>query len=322
LSPRDLPLWARGATAALLLIAGWYVSHSEGLAGVVGYSTLDLSAGVVAAFLLLGMRLPPDVWPQHPLREPFSLPWALAAAVVMAGLILVARWSGVPALVADGDKGLLVAVVVGGAVWAVAWGRIRQEAYLPWYGWAAAAALAPLAARIVVMLASRELPSLQWGTLLQVGAFFLVVGSTVALVTQELAFRRVLIGQAGDAGLAVVLISAALFGAWAAVAPDLPGGALQSAVSAGLHGIVLGSLYLLSRSLLVPALYQGVSTAAARAFDIAALPVEGATPYDGRGLVGMVVTGCIAAFMAYQVGRRSGFMGLLTRRHLPDAVSD
>ena len=82
-------------------------------------------------------------------------------------------------------------------------------------------------------------PTIHWMTFIQVAGFFFVVGSAAALVTQELAFRRILIGQAGDAGLAVVLISAVAFGVWHATVPDPVGGLLTVVLNGTLQGVVL-----------------------------------------------------------------------------------
>ncbi len=323
MSLRDLPVWSRGVTALLVLIAGWYVPRAEGIAAAVGYSALELSVGVVSVSLLLGMRLPFDLWPQQPERERFSTRLAVLVATVMGVVIVASRSSGVPEILAETDRGLLVMIVAGGTVWAVGWGRIRQRAFARWYAVAGAAALVPLVVRVAAMtLQDRGLPAIQMTTFVQVGGFFLVAGAAGALVTQELAFRRLLIGQAGDAGLGVVLIAAVVFGCWLAVVPEPQGGVLQAGVSGALHGVVLGSLYSLSRSLLVPALYQGVSTGGIRAFDLAAIPTEGATGVTDVAVAGMVATGIVGVILAYQVYRQSGFMGLLTRRHLPDAASD
>lgn len=311
LSPRDLPLWARGAAVLLLWIAAWYVPRSESLAATVGFSSLEVGAGVVAVSLLLGMRLPLDLWPQQPERAGFSLPFAIVFATVMGGVIVLARSSGIPTVLAETDRGLLVVIVAGGTAWALAGGRIQQRIYLRWYGIAAAVAILPLIARMVaVALHPMGWPTIHWMTFIQVAGFFFVVGSAAALVTQELAFRRILIGQAGDAGLAVVLISAVAFGVWHATVPDPVGGLLTVVLNGTLHGVVLGSLYSLSRSLLVPAVYHGASTAGMRAFDLGS---EGAIPNGSPIIVGMVMTGVVAAILAYQVMRRSGFMGLLAR---------
>ena len=146
MSPRDLPVWSRGVTVLLVLIAAWYIPRSDSLATLAGYSVLALGAGVVAAFLLLGMRLPLDLWPQQPERAIFSLPFALLLAVVMDGLIVMSRSSGIPGYLAESDRGLLVVIVVGGTAWALGWCKIRQRAFLGWFGVAAAVGLASLIA--------------------------------------------------------------------------------------------------------------------------------------------------------------------------------
>ena len=323
MSLRDLPLWARGTAVLLVWIAAWYVPRSESLAGMVGFSSLEVSAGVVAVSLLLGMRLPLDLWPQQPKRDEFSLSWAITHAAVIGAVILLARSSEVPSVLAETDRGLLVAIVAGGTVWALAWGQIRQRIYFRWYGVAAAVAVLPLLARMVAVASQPAgWPAIQWVTFVQLAAFFFVVGSAAALVTQELAFRRIMVGQAGDAGLAVVLIAAVAFGVWHALAPDPTGGMLAAGLNGTLHGVVLGSLYSLSRSLLVPAVYHGASTAGIRALDLGTIAPEGLTATGGPTTVGMVVTGIVAAIFAYHVNRRSGFMGLLTRRPVPDAPND
>ena len=323
MSPRDLPLWARGAALLLVWIAAWYVPRSESLATTVGFSSLELSAGVVAVSLLLGMRLPLDLWPQQPERDGFSLRLAVAVAAVMGVVILLARSSEVPAVLAETDRGLLVAIVVGGTAWALACGRIQQRIYLRWYSIAAGVAVLALLARVTaVAMQPTGWPAIHWTTFFQLAAFFFVAAAAAALVTQELAFRRILIGQAGDAGLAVVLIAAVAFGVWHALALDPGGGMLIAAANGTLHGVVLGSLYSLSRSRLGPAVYHGAATAGLRAFELASVAPEGATVSGGPAVVSMVVTGAVAAILAFQVNRRSGFMGLLTRRQVPDAPSD
>ena len=323
MSPRDLPPWARGTTAVLVLIAAWYVPRSDSLAPVVGSSALEISAGVVAVSILLGMRLPLDLWPQHPERERFSLPAAAGAAVVMGVVLVLAEPTELPAIMADTDSGALFAIIVGGAVWALAWGRLHQRVFLRWYGFAAAAAGIPVLVGVIALaIQGGALPTISWGQYLRVAGFFLVVGSAGTLVTQEIAFRRVLVGQAGDAGLATVLLAAVVFGAWHGLAPDPVGGVLRVAVTASLHGVVLGSLYALSRSLLVPAFYHGVSTAALRAFDLTAAAPDGAPPYADRMTWAVVATAIVASGLGYQVLQRSGFLGVLRRRQVIHAAGD
>ncbi len=258
---------------------------------------------------------PLDLWPQHPARARFSQMAALAAAVVWGVLMIASGPSDLPAGMIETEKGLVMLVIVGSAVWSLAWGQVQHQMVLRWYGIAVLAAVAPVVIGLITMAAQDGgLPPLRTGVLLRVAAFFLVVGSTGALVTQELAFRRVLIGQAGDAGLATVLVAAVLFGAWNAVAPDPPGGVLQAAVLGSLRGVVLGCLYSLSRSLLVPALYHGAWLAAIRSTGVATTLTEGGRALEDRMMSVIVATAVAAVVLAYEVSRRSGFVGILARR--------
>ena len=313
MSPRDLPVWARGAAAALVLTAAWHVPRTEPLVTVVGYSSLEISAGVVAAAILAGMGLPLSLWPDHPRREVFSLRVALIVAVVMGVLMVASRPSD---LAGQLDPGLILVVILGAVAWSLSWGQVHHRAFLRWYGIAAAAAITPVVIGVLsIAIQDGGLPNLRLGSFLAAVPFFLIVGAAGALVTQELAFRRVLIGQAGDAGLATVLLAALLFGSWHALAPDPPGGVVQAAMLASLHGVVLGSMYSMSRSLLVPALYHGVWLAAFRGIGAAAEMAEGAPAFEGGMTAVLVTTGGIALFFAYLVSRRSGFVGVLARRH-------
>lgn len=315
MSPRDLPVWSRAVAAGLMLLAAWHIPRTEQLVAFMGHSALEISTGVVAVAILLGMGLPLDLWPQYPARVRFSQSAALAAAVVLGVLMIASGPSGLPAGMIETEKGLVVAVIVGSAVWSLAWGQVQHQMVLRWYGIAALAAVAPVLIGLITMaVQDGGLPPLQTGVLLRVAAFFLVVGSAGALVTQELAFRRVLIGQAGDAGLATVLVAAVLFGAWNAVAPDPPGGVLQAAVLGSLRGVVLGCLYSLSRSLLVPALCHGAWLAAIRSTGVATTLAGEGQALEDRMMSVIVATAVVAVVLAYEVSRRSGFVGILARR--------
>lgn len=322
MSPRDLPVWARGVTAGFLLLAAWYVPRAESLVATVGYSVFDISAGVVAISILLGLRLPLDLWPQQPRRTRFAILNALWLPVVMGILIVASHPSDGPAALVESDRGAAFLLIVGTAAWALSLGLIRQRPFARWFGRAAVYGLLPLLVGAAAGAISRGgLPPIDLAAFLQVAAFFLVLGSAGALVTQEIGFRRVLIGQAGDAGLATVLLAAVVYGLWNGLAPDPVGGVLPTIAVSTLHGVVLGSLYSLSRSLLVPALYYGVSTAGMRAFDVAADLGEFAPPL-GTTMTAIIVTGLVAAYLAFQVSQRSGFLGILHRPALPNAADD
>src|SRR5207245_2098304 len=56
--------------------------------------------------------------------------------------------------------------------------------------------------------------------------FFLVADTTVALVTEELAFRRALVGPPDSAGLGTLVLMALVFGLWHVVQPGYGGAPL------------------------------------------------------------------------------------------------
>lgn len=322
MSPRDLPVWARGATGLLVLAAGWFAGRSEDLNAALGYSVVEVSAGVVAVSILLGMRLPLDLWPRAPKRQQVSIPAALAVAIVMGGLILVSRPIGLSSVLLETDLLGVLAIVVGGTAWALAWGVTNQSSFLRWYGTAVLVAAAPTLLAVLVMVARYgELPTVRVWPLLQVASFFLVAGAAGSLVTQELAFRRLLIGQSGDAGLLTVMVAAVLFGLWRAVIPETAGGFGRTFLVMSLSGFVMGSLYLLSRSLLVPALYQGVQSGIARGLQLSTVDERGTEAYTaGLWLVAAVATTAIAMVMGYHVLRRAGLLGSLKPHREADAA--
>jgi membrane protease YdiL (CAAX protease family) len=319
LSSRDLPVWARAATAALVIVGGALSSRSEVLREFLGNSALEVSAGVISVSVLLGMRLPFDLWPRAAQRERFSLVMSLAVALALGALILVA--GPLPgAFLEQGQYGVVLGIVVGGVVWALGWGRTQQTVFGRWYGLAALCATVPVAVSIVgVILTGETLPEIDGGEFLRGTAFFAVAGAAGALVTQELAFRRLLIGQSGDAGLVAVIGAALAFAIWHVVDPAET--QLVKALATGtVDGIVIGSLYLLSRSLLVPAFFHGLSNGLQRGVflgmdDPSALlgPME---------VIHTATVVVLAAILAYLVWRRSGVMGTLRLRESFDAADD
>ncbi len=62
MSQRDLPLWARGLAAALLIIASWWLVETDTLRGAVGDSIALVSLGIVTVSILQGMHLPLGLW--------------------------------------------------------------------------------------------------------------------------------------------------------------------------------------------------------------------------------------------------------------------
>jgi membrane protease YdiL (CAAX protease family) len=318
LSQRDLPVWARAIAAALLIAGGWFSARSN-LEHMLGAAIVDLSAGVIAVSVLLGMRLPLDLWPRAPQRARFSVTLALATAFGLGGLILLGGpIAGV--YVEEGQFAAIIALTVGGVAFALAAGRTMLTAFSKWFGLAVTCAVLPgIAGILALTLQDGGMPAMDVSRFFRGAAFFLVLGSAMALVTQELAFRRLLIGQSGDAGLVAVILAAFVFGIWHATNPVASAGVLPALGAGAAGGLVAGSLYILSRSLLVPACYYGVRIALARGIE---LGVGGGEAVSAQiEVVGAAVTAGIALILAVMVVRRSGFFGALQLRS-PDVVGD
>jgi len=311
-------VWARAITAVLLLAGGWFSARS-GLGDVLGAWVVDLSAGVIAVSVLLGMRLPLDLWPRAPNREPFSITLALSVAFLLGLLVLLGGpIAGVFA--EEGQYGAIVALVIGSVAITLATGRTKLEAFGRWFGIAVGCAVVPVAVGIIVLaFQGPAFSSFDIAPFLRGVSFFVALGFGASLVTQELAFRRLLIGQSGDAGLVAVLLAALLFGVWHAANPIETAGVLSALLSGTAGGLVAGSLYILSRSLLVPACYYGIRIGLLRGVDFGFGGGEGiATVVAVNG----IVTGVLAVILAYFVVRRSGFFGALQLRPVVDAAGD
>lgn len=271
MSQRDLPLWARGLAAALLVIASWWLAETETLRVAVGDSIATLSLGIVTVSILQGMHLPLGLWPEGPWRSRFSKSVVIAVAVTF-GLWIVVFDPGPDALTGRFDKGLFLIVVLGVVAWGFSWAFIRQRDFAPWYAIGLTVALLPVIVGLIG-LALRTDESIQlclwsvqesadgsvcaapvWRTL----GFMTAIGAATTLVTLELTFRRLLIGDPTHAGLVLVLAAAIPYVLWLLlVAKDVPGFSAPLWLGA-VAAVVAGCLYSLSGSLLVSALYSGV----------------------------------------------------------------
>ncbi len=311
MSSRDLPVWARGVTASLLILGGWFSARSELLSSFLGQSVVEISAGVMAFSILLGMRLPVDLWPQAVTRQRFSIAATLLTSLVFGALIVLAGSTGIPRLFWESERTALAVVVMGGTAFAVGWGRTRQAPYGRWYAIAALCAVLPVALGMLGLAVRGEVHGFDITVFVKSVGFFAFFAASGALVTQELAFRRLLVGQSGDAGLLVVLIGALVFGAWHAVIPH-DGALLQTVGLATLNGVVLGSLYILSRSLLVPAVFHGLQNGVVKASHAAVTADSGEMlSANALWIPMMLVTVITACFLAVSVSRRTGFLGSL-----------
>lgn len=318
----DLPLWARGVAAMLLVIAAWWLLHTETLHGLTGDAIAPLSLGVVAGFILRGMHLPFGLWPNGPWRKEFPTVVLLVVALVFGALIVATRPSRSAELTGLLTPGMFAIVVAGVLAWGFALAYVQQRGFLEWYLVAAVAGLAPWLVAVVGSTVGAGsdvafcLLSTQGGTeaagcsttAVDAIVFLSVLGVAAGLVTTELAFRRLLIGHPDHAGLALVLASAAVALLWwLAVAPSLSGVAAPWWLVA-LGAVGAGSVYVLSGTLLVASLYSALVTAGYASL-IHATPVaaDGTTP-PVLGWEFLAVHLVAAAVLAYGVWRRRGLL--------------
>lgn len=324
MSQRDLPIWARGASALLLLFASWWLVNTEALRGVVGDSIAPLSLGIVAASILRGMGLPLGLWPSGPWRKAFAIRLVPVVALVFAIVIVLARASASVELLARLDRGTYVTVITGVVAWGFVWALVKQGPFLQWYALAAAAAVVPIVVALVLarlqdggwpdfcFLSTRE-PS--GATLCEIsvarGFLFLVaVDAATALVTVELAFRRLLIGLPRQAGLALILGAAAITGVWSAlIVGGLPGITLPWWLAI-VGAVGAGCLYVLSGSLLVSGLYTALLSSSYYALDYGdpSFGDVASSLFDIGGGVAVVHVVIVVAFGALVV-RRNGLLG-------------
>jgi heme/copper-type cytochrome/quinol oxidase subunit 4 len=272
LSQRDLPLWARGATAALVLFATWWLLNTEVLRNAVGESIAILCLGVISVFILRGMHLPLAFWPDGPWRIEFSLVAVLLTALVVAGMLLIAGPNQPPVLASRIDPGTVVLVVTGTLVWGFACGVVRQRPFLNWYALAAAVALLPLVTNLLVSAGGSDMAQ---GVCILTAAnaeqetgcrtavlptlvFLVAIGAGSKLITEEITFRRILIGDPKKAGLVHVAAAAAIAVAWFGVLAWAGIGTGETALLGGVAALTAGSIYVLSHSLMVSALYSAV----------------------------------------------------------------
>lgn len=318
MSPRDLPLWARGAAGALLIFAAWWLVSTAAIRATVGPSVALVSLGVVAAFILRGMHVPLDLWPRGPWRGVMPPGGVLATGLGFAAVIVLMRPPELSPLLRLLDGGVYVLVPAGAVAWGVALALVRQRSYLPWYGGAAAAALAPLVLSLVWGGGDPATPvsGVAWAASLRTLVFAATVGAAAGLVTEELALRRLLIGQPADAGLAVVVLAGVVAAAWhAVVGTALHGGGLPPVwVSVAAGSFAAGALYVLSGSLLVSALCNALVFGGAMALEVARPALQPAVTLVPQVAVALLLLGLVA--------RRNGLLRGLTANRETHALSD
>lgn len=310
MSSSELPLWQRIILAAMLIAAAWFFKEADFLANA-GASAVQLVAGLAAVSMCLGGDVPLGLWPARFKRDSFA--WGSALLLAIVGALVVAFF-GRGGLVAGEwaqDKGGIVALVFGGAVWSAALGASKMPPHRRWLAIAAIGGILPGIGGILwVRSVDWMALSVDGYTLVASVGFFLVAKTALVLVADELAFRRVLVGRTGGAGLLMVLVGAFVYGIWATFLPEAGPNLLAVFLSGFARGVAAGSLYVLSRSLLISSVFTGFSLAVTSG-SVRALRLGG----TGDGYIiqfwngTMVLTLLIAAVLAWVLYRTKGLGG-------------
>lgn len=209
--------------------------------------------GAVAIAVIRAKRLPYGLWPTSAQRTRLSPLWALVPIAVTGTLFWTAQEIGRSIIPEFPSNVVLLAGVVA---WTLSWGKSRQRPSGKWYGLAAGAALLPIMAtawvlrtRIGVLPTEVLVPSVH---------YWAIPAICGALVTSELVFRRMLIGPTPAATLRLVIGSAVVSMLWVWVGSYSLEGFLFESLTIFPAAMVAGSLYVLSGSLLVSAVYSGL----------------------------------------------------------------
>jgi hypothetical protein len=131
------------------------------------------------------------------------------------------------------------------------------------------------------------------------------VYAAMSLVTLELTFRRVLIGEPTRGGLALVAMASVPYGLWLVlVTPSTAG--LDGPLWLGMVGAVTaGCLYVLSESLLVSALYTGATLAGYEAI-VRSVPETLSAPRPEFTVLHAIVAATLAVWVWRHRGLVSG----------------
>lgn len=312
LSQHDVPLWLRVPAAGLGLAAAWWLRRTEAIVGVVGDSVAPLALGVVSGFVLKGLTLPLGIWPNGPWRKSFSVGLVVLVAVAF-GLLFVVFDPFPSSDWAPFDTGLYAIVVAGVVAWGFAWAIVEQRRFLPWLAIAGLAALVPWVVGVLGLIGGGtgecalpdEMADLGCRlVLLRAFGFFAVAGTAAALVTVELAFRRLIVGHPDRSGVVLVLIGAGAAVGWAFAMGE--GTVLFSGPAwwhVGIGAVSAGAIYVLSGSLLAGAVYTGVYFGGLRAIGWSGIGVPVLFEWSF-----LAAHGVVAAALLLVVWRRKGVL--------------
>jgi hypothetical protein len=223
------------------------------------------------------------------------------------------------------DAGTFILVATGTIFWSFSFGLVKQRSYIKWYGAAILLASAPIACGVGVRAwrgAGQDLciweamaASSQTGSPLCEAAvvpafiFLTAVSIPAKLVSEELAFRRLLIGCARRTGLVWVLGAAVVAAAWYAVLAAAGIGGVPTIVLGGVGALTAGCVYVLSCSLLVSAVYSGVLAAGYGALELGrSLHISGESELSMPPAIWIPLV-FISMVLAVAVMQRHGFVG-------------
>ena len=294
-SSPDLSRRARLALAALLLVSAWGLPRVAFLSPFGG-TLVPLAAGVLALVFIAAGGLPLGLWPDTALRSVPEVSRGVAIGCLIASALVVDGNAARAAALGSVDPAALVALLAGAGAWAASAARARQRPLARWYLAAAAAALGPM---LLVMLALR--PQVSSGPFLSATIFFLAADGAVLLATEELAFRRALLGSPKTVRLSELALVAIVFGGWHALQPAYGAAPGWTLLGTAVGGFVTGCLYALSGSLSVAAIYHALHNAPLKA--LGGVPV--AAGQSGlAGVLGLAGTGALAVGLGWMVWRR------------------
>jgi hypothetical protein len=334
LSQSDPPLWIRVVAAGLLLFASWWLLKTDVLRDVIGESVGAVGLVIVAIPVLRGLHMPLRIWPEGPWRRSFKASFVVACAGALAAVLLLTRPVMTDALADRADVGTFVLVAAGTVFLGFGLAMVRQASYLPWYGLAGLLALAPALVSVLLGALTPTADGSVSGCFLAAApgcaaaglpafCFLLALGVPSKLVTEELAFRRLLIGCGRRTGLVWVLGAALAAAAWYGILAASGVGSVALVILGGLGGVAAGCLYVLSCSLVVSTVFSAVLAAGYAALMLARqAPADTSAPVQMLPTSWIVVLALVALMLAVSVAKKNGLIGSLVSEDEADAAGD